>query len=276
MIELPEALTIARQMNETIGGKRIASGTRGNAPHKFAFYTREPEEYEAIFRSRTIGEAREHGSQILVPIEEDYVLVLGGGGERILFHESAATLPRKHQLSLSFEDGTHLSVSVQGWGCCQLLTGPELAENRETRPKGPSPLSDEFSYDYFRGLFAAIPEGDPRSAKYFVISQPGIWGVGNGYLQDILFRAGIHPRRRALQISEGKQRLLYEATKLTLRQAADLGGRDSERDLFNRPGGYRRILTSEATGRPCPECGTAIEKISFLGGASYFCPKCQG
>ena len=47
MIELPEALTIARQMGEEFQGKRIGAGTGGNSPHKFAFYTRTPEEYEA-------------------------------------------------------------------------------------------------------------------------------------------------------------------------------------------------------------------------------------
>ena len=53
------------------------------------------------------------------------------------------------------------------------------------------------------------------------------------------------------------------------------GGRDGEIDLFGQPGGYRRILSSETAGKPCPECETPIEKIQYLGGASYFCPKCQ-
>ena len=44
---------------------------------------------------------------------------------------------------------------------------------------------------------------------------------------------------------------------------------------YQSPGGYHRTLDSNAVGQPCPECGTPIEKISFLGGASYFCPKCQ-
>ena len=67
MIELPEALVIARQMNEVIAGKTIASAIRGNAPHKFAFYTRSAEEYAEILKDRQIGPARGHGGLILIP-----------------------------------------------------------------------------------------------------------------------------------------------------------------------------------------------------------------
>ena len=52
MIEFPEALVIADQMNEAIRGKQIASAMRGNAPHKFAFYNHTPEEYAAILPGR--------------------------------------------------------------------------------------------------------------------------------------------------------------------------------------------------------------------------------
>ena len=76
-------------------------------------------------------------------------------------------------------------------------------------------------------------------------------------------------------MSEDEKRAFYEAIKTTVREMTDLGGRDSDYDLFNRPGGYRRILHSKAVGKPCPRCGTPIEKIAFLGGASYFCPSCQ-
>lgn len=193
MIELPEAATIARQMNETLNGVRIAEGTRGNSPHKFAFYSYSPEEYAAILKGRTIGQVTIHGSLILVSIEPDYVLVLGGGGERILLHENQSTLSKKHQLLLRFEDGRSLTVSVQGWGSVTLSKSTEVANHLYGDPDRISPMSGAFTWDYFRSLFDEIPDEDPRSAKYFMISKPGILGVGNGYLQDILFHAGIHP-----------------------------------------------------------------------------------
>jgi formamidopyrimidine-DNA glycosylase len=275
MIELPEAMTIARQMNEALRGKQIEAGSRGNTPHKFAFYNRPPEDYEMILRGKTIGETMAHGSLILACIEPDYVLVLGSGGERILLHQDEKTLPKKYQLLLRFQDGTFLTVTVQGWGFAQLLCQSEMADHPYVGKKGISPLSDAFTLDYFRRLFEELEVEDKRSAKYFVISKPGIWGVGNGYLQDILFRAMIHPRQKVIDISEEEKERFYEAIKKTISQAVDLGGRDTERDLYNRPGRYQRILDSRAVGKPCPKCGTPVEKIQYLGGASYFCPRCQ-
>lgn len=275
MIELPEATTIARQMNDELRGKRIESGIRGASPHKFAFYTRSPEEYEAILKGKTIGPSKEDGSLILASVEPDHVLVLGGGGERILFHTSQDTIPKKHQLLLHFQDDTFLTVTVQGWGSVQLFHQSEMAAHPYVGKKGPSPLSDEFTLEYLQGLFRQLAEEDRRSIKYFVISEPGISGIGNGYLQDILFRAKIHPRKRSVDITETEKRGLHKAIREILRQAVELGGRDTERDLHNRRGGYERILYSKKVGQPCPECETPIHKIQYLGGASYFCPSCQ-
>ena len=107
MIELPEAVTIARQIDERLKGKRIDSALRGNSPHKFAFYSGEPEEYERILAGKEVAEARAHGNQILVSAEPGYTVVLGCGGEKILYHQTEATLPKKHQLLLRFADGSY-------------------------------------------------------------------------------------------------------------------------------------------------------------------------
>ena len=275
MIELPEAMTIAKQMNYELNGKKIEHGNRGNSPHKFAFYTRSPEEYESIFAGKTIGGSKYHGSLIVTEIGSEYALVLGGGGEKILLHQSEKTLPKKYQLLLEFSDETYLTVTVQGWGSVQLYDRPELATHPYLKNSGVSPIGDDFTYDYFQSLFDELKEDDKRSAKFFIISKPGIWGVANGYLQDILFRAKIYPRRRVIDLSENERSALYEAIRETMTQAVNLNGRDDESDLYGNKGKYKRILDSRTNGTPCPECGTTIEKISFLGGAAYFCPSCQ-
>ena len=275
MIEIPEALIIARQMSEELKGRQIESGVRGNVSHKFAFYSGSAEEYEAILRGKMMGQATGHGNAILASVKPDYTLVLGGGGERILFHQSESTLPKKHHLLLDYQDGTYLTVTVQGWGNVLLLHQSELVDHPHVGEKRISPLSDGFTFEYLQGLFEELEEEDRRSVKFFIISEPGVWGVGNGYLQDILFRAKIHPRRRASDIVEEERRALHKAIRETLKQAVDLGGRDTERDLYNRRGGYRRIMDSKSVGKPCPECGTPVEKIQYLGGACYLCPSCQ-
>jgi len=275
MIESPEAVTIARQMSQQLAGKVIESCIRGNAPHKFAFYNRSPEEYEAILRGGKIGMSTDHGSYIFARVEPEHLLVLGEGGERIIFHKDESDLPSKHQLLLDFRDDSYLTVTVQGWGAAYLFHENEVSAHPHVGRKGVSPLSDQFTYEYFQGLFTELEANDARSIKYFVISSPKIWGVGNGYLQDILFNAKIHPRRRAIDLQEEERQALYRATKEVLSQAVEQGGRDTERDIYNRPGRYKRILDSRTVGRPCPSCGTTIQKTQFLGGASYFCPRCQ-
>jgi len=269
VIELPEAVTIAKQLTAALKGKRVESAMRGNAPHKFAFYTRSPEEYASIVPGKTIGKAADWGSCILVAVEPDHFIELGGGGERIAFHQSEATVPKRHQLLLRFTDGTCLSVTVQGWGSCKLLQASEVG------PRRLSPLDATFTAKHLAAQFAELDESDSRSIKFFVISQPGVWGVGNGYLHDILFRCGIHPRRRAVQTTDAERAALYDAIRTTIATATDAGGRDTERNVHGEHGAYVPLLDRRAKGCPCPHCGTPIEAISFLGGKSYLCPTCQ-
>ncbi len=274
MIELPEATLLAEQFRAEVRGKRIRAGLFGQTPHKWAFRNREPEEYAALLADKTIGEAVARGSAVVVPVEPRYALVLGGGGERILLHAEASTLPKKHQLHLEFTDGTFLTVTVQGWGSVLLLEEAAVATHPWCGEGLVSPVSDAFTWEYFQSLFDRI-ESEAHSVKYFAISKPGIAGVGNGYLQDILYRAKLHPRRRAVSLEPRERKAFYRATRQVLQEAVKLGGRDSERDLHDRPGRYRQLLDGTKVGQPCGECGAAIEKISFLGGACYFCPGCQ-
>ncbi len=274
MIELPEAMVFAEQFNAEVKGKRIRAGTRGNAPHKFAFHNRPPEEYAALLPGKTIGEAFARGSAIVVEANPGYAILLGGGGERILLHADASTLPKKHQLYLEFTDGTSLTVTVQGWGSAGLLDAAAIPDHPWCGGGTISPVSEAFTWEHFQGLFDKL-ESQKDSVKYFAISKPGIAGVGNGYCQDILYRAKLHPRRRAASLTPAERRAFYNAVRKTLKEAVRLRGRDSERDLHDQPGRYQRLLDSTKVGQPCMLCGAAIEKIAFLGGACYFCPECQ-
>jgi len=275
MIELPEAITIANQINATLPGKRILEGMRGNSPHKFAFYSRSAEEYAAILPGKMVGETRAHGNLILTALEPGYTLILGEGGERILYHPSPASLPKKHQLLLRFSDNSCLSVSVQGWGAALLLENSEVASHPLAGRAGIDPLDSAFTLEHFERLFAGLPPQDPASIKFFLISKPGVLGLGNGCLQDILWHAGLHPRQRAVSLSEAERKMLYSALRSTLSEMSAQGGRDGDCDLFGRPGGYLRILHSKTAGTPCPCCSTVIEKEAYLGGTVYFCPRCQ-
>ncbi|MFX0169603.1 MAG: DNA-formamidopyrimidine glycosylase family protein [Candidatus Hodarchaeota archaeon] len=279
MIELPEAITIARQINEELKGHEIVFAQRGYSPHKFAFTGKySHEEFARMVPGKTIDGARADGWVILLDLEPGYLLSLGCGGERILFHENEKTLPKKHQLILGFHDNSYLTVTITGWGEVRLLEQSDLSNHPHIKKDAISPLSKAFTFDYFNKLFDSLPEKkqtQQTSAKYFIISEPGVWGVGNGCLQDILYRAKIHPKRQMLSLSANERKTLYHAIVQTLTKMVELGGRDSEYDLHNQPGRYNRILQSKSVGQSCPECGALIARISYLGGTVYFCSSCQ-
>jgi formamidopyrimidine-DNA glycosylase len=94
-------------------------------------------------------------------------------------------------------------------------------------------------------------------------------------LQDILCKAGVHPKRKAADLSPDERSALHRAVKAVMNEALNLRGRHTERDLFDNPGGYYPVMGGHMKDRPCPGCGTAIEKVQVQGSACYVCPSCQ-
>jgi formamidopyrimidine-DNA glycosylase len=90
-----------------------------------------------------------------------------------------------------------------------------------------------------------------------------------------VFRAGIHPKRKAGSLGDSERRALYDVLKETLEEAVRLGGKDDVHDLYGRQGGYRKVLGAHVLGEPCPRCGVAIEKLGVAGSNTYLCPSCQ-
>ena len=209
----------------------------------------------------------------MLPLEPGYVLAIGDMGGKILLHADESTLPKKRHLMLGFDDGRYLTVAIQGWGGMWLMAEEELLQYAASIPV--SPISEKFTYECFKELLADDAQQGKRSVKAFMASRPRISGVGNGYVQDICFRARLHPRRDLTDVSGRERQRWYRAIRNTLREAIQREGRDTESNLYGEPGGYTPIMDRRAKGQPCPECGTAIEKIAYLGGSCYFCPECQ-
>ena len=250
MIEAPEARLLATQLNETVRGKRIAEVIPLFSPHKFAWFDGDPERYAAFLLGKRIGSSRNLGG--LVEIEADDRLLLFTDGVDLRFREAGAPLPLKHQLLVGFEDQSCLTASVRMYGglFCYAAGGSPgglYAPYYRSAKDKPQVLSDDFDRDYFFSLI-----GNPlvrnKSAKAFLATGQTIPGLGNGVLQDILFRAGIHPRTRVGSLSDHRRSLLYESIRYTLREMLATGGRDSETDL-SRPQGRLCLRTVEKHGR---------------------------
>lgn len=275
MIERPEAITLAHQIGKALTGRRIKSAQRENSPHKWAFYSRDKRDYETIPVGKTIGKITSAGSLILIPLRPGYVVQLGDGGERIALLDPGTTLPKKYHLLWEFEDGRRLTVSVMGWGAVRLLDREQFDQWRQQERDAIDPVDDGFTYEGFCGFMEAYAAAHDKPVKAMLTSQSRVRGIGNGYLQDILHRAGLHPTHKVRRITAGQRRRLYLAIRRVLTDAVKRGGRDDELDLFGRPGRYVRTMDKRALGKPCPRCKTAIEKLSYLGGTCYVCPACQ-
>lgn len=275
MFELPEYTTLAKQINKTLMGKMIKKGNLGNSPHKFVWYNRKHDEFTKLTRGKVIGKARARGRWLIVQLEPGYNLVLGECGGRILYHPADSELPEKYHLWLEFEDGSSFTATTQMWGAMELYEAGKEQERQYIKDMRVTPVEKAFTFNYFSDLFDELLEGQKRSTKSLLTQDQLIPGLGNAIAQDILFRARLLPRRALSELSVGQRRDLYDSIVDIVHEIINKGGRNDETDLFGKPGGYVRLMDSKGVGKPCPECGTKIQKIQYLGGACYFCPKCQ-
>ncbi|MDD5082354.1 MAG: hypothetical protein PHU08_03175 [Dehalococcoidales bacterium] len=273
MIELPEALHIAGQLNDTIYGKRVVKVTVAYTSHKLAWYYGEPATYSGLLVGRTIGKANAYGG--LVEIKAENANILLGEGVGIRFHGEGEPRPLKHQFLIDFEDHSAISAAIQMYGGMGsfLEGGLNNPYYRVAREK-PSPFSPAFNGAYFDRIVCA-PEVQKLSLKALLATEQRIPGLGNGVLQDILFNAKMHPKKKVNTLSEKDREVLFDSVKGTLSTMAAQGGRDTEFDLFGHPGGYKTILCRNTVNKPCPACGTIIKKEAYMGGSVYYCEKCQ-
>jgi len=271
MIELPESTTIARQINSTIKGKRILKAVANQSAHKFAWYSGDPAEYNDRLAGKMIDTAA--GVAAFVEIHAGDMLL--SVSAPIRYHVQGEKRPGKHQLLVEFEDGTAVSSSAQMWAGFFCFPAGEKSgfPDYDLARQRPSPLTGAFDRAYFDTLFDLVT---PKlSAKAFLATEQRIPGLGNGVLQDILWSARIHPKRKIAELSERELQEMFDAVKSVLAKMTAEGGRDTECDLFGRPGGYKTILSKNTLDRPCPICGTKIRKEPYLGGSIYYCSGCQ-
>ncbi len=273
MIELPEAANLAAQLNRTVRGKRITSVTAGHSPHKFAWFHGDPGAYADLLIGRTIGNSAGHGG--LLEMETDDRRILFGDGVSLRIAPPGSATPATHQLLLEFDDSSRLAASVQMYGGLWAFeAGTFTSPYYEKAMKSPSPLTDSFSREHYDSIALASGAGK-LSLKALLATEQRIPGLGNGVLQDILWNAGLHPKRKTATLTSVEHDGLYRSIRETLFEMLKSGGRDTERDLFGNAGGYVTRMSRNTSGKPCGRCGTAIVRENYMGGSVTFCPECQ-
>ena len=139
---------------------------------------------------------------------------------------------------------------------------------------GPEPLSEAFDGDY---LFA-LSRGRSAPVKAFLMDQRVVVGVGNIYVAEALFAAGISPLRAAGRVSRERYARLAEAVKAILAYAITRGG-TTLRDFISpdgAPGYFEQELSAYGRGgEPCPRCGRALRQATVGQRATVWCGHCQ-
>lgn len=273
MIEIPEALELSRQIRENITGKRIMNVITAQSPHKFAWFFGDHEKYHDLLYGKVIGHAKGVGGMVEISAED--TIILFGDGVAIKYHGENEKRPQKHQLLIEFEDFTALTASVQMYGglwCFREGTFDNQYYN--IAKEKPSVLSEQFDEAYFDKIVSS-QENQGLSAKALLATEQRIPGLGNGVLQDILYNAAIHPRKKVKTFTQEDKKNIFNSVKNTLAEMTFQGGRDTEKDLFGCSGGYKSKLSKNTVDKPCQICGDLIRKEAYLGGSIYYCPMCQ-
>lgn len=273
MLELPEVMILAKQANETLKGKKIAHVFNATKPHKFTFYNGDPLEYGKLLTGKVIESVEGYGMFVDIFLTGGAIISIGDGVST-RYYQAGEKIPANYQLLIAFEDESFLVFTVAMYGFINVYPDGVIENKYHTLSKESiSPLTDEYTEKQFDKLFTEAKKD--LTAKALLATEQRIPGVGNGVLQDILFNAQIHPKRKISTFSDMDKTVLFRSLKDTLQEMVDKGARDTQKDLYGNSGGYRTILSSKTYKEPCLVCRGAIIKEAFMGGTIYYCPNCQ-
>lgn len=282
MIDMVEARVIAGQISAHLIGKRIAAAQLGERKKKSmrdAHLLRvKPEEFRARLGGTALSDAYAKYRHVCIETDGGFGLDIWDVYGRILFIEKGARMPGNPPISLGFDDGSSLIVLPGVWAAMRLASNEDLcAFHASSDPNILDTSSEEFTLSALKGLIGR--EEFERSHIKEVItkhSSPGIMSMMGAYSQEALYRARIHPKSKAHALSEKELASLHRAIQEVTRDAMEVGGRASERDLFDKPGGFVPSVSQATEGNPCPVCGAAIQAIKMGGAGKYYiCPGCQ-
>ena len=272
MIEIPESTVISRQANGILTGRTITKVINATSPHRFAWYNGDPATYPAMLEGRRIETVQGYGAFIDLVMDEQTHL-LCSDGTIMRYYDPDAKKPEKFQQLIILDDGSFLVFTVAMYGGIYAFQGEYDNPYYQGSIHKLNPLAESFDEVYFESMIAGVKP--VLSAKALLATEQRIPGLGNGVVQDILFNAGVHPKRKVSSLSDLEKTDLLYSMKGSLADMVRLGGRNTEKDFFGNWGGYPVILSKNTYKDPCPNCGHVIVREAYLGGTVYYCPVCQ-
>jgi formamidopyrimidine-DNA glycosylase len=277
-VELAEAQILAEQMNEGFLEKQIeACHVRDyERMQNIGFMNKDIGDYEELVDGR-IESVTSRGNTILVKLDNGMNLLIAPEyGGVVLYHASEDAATEKYHLRVDFTDGTVLTVRLTSMGVIQAVGDDGLETSYVYRRDFSDRLSPADEGQFTPERFSELLSGRNQQLKPVLVGKDAIVvGISNSAFQDVAYRAGLHPKRRASELTRDEGRALYDAIKQLVKERIRLGGKDRFLDLYGRRGGYEPAMGPNMKQRACPRCGTPIEKMSYGGGQVYFCPSCQ-
>jgi formamidopyrimidine-DNA glycosylase len=225
-----------------------------------------------------IGGLARRGKYILIELDETGLLLLHlGMSGRITTGGPGDTDAKHDHVVLTLDDGTVVRLNdARRFGVLDYLRRGEEASHPLLAGMGPEPLEPGFDGAYLSRALA----GKMTPIKSALLDQRIVAGLGNIYVCEALYRAGVSPRRLAATVSGGRAARLASAIREVLGEAIEAGG-SSLRDYVQANGelGYfqHRWAVYGREGEPCPGCTCAegVRRIAQAGRSTFFCAKKQ-
>ncbi len=219
-----------------------------------------PQSIRDGLRGAQLTKTRRHGKHLFLGASTGDWLRLHFGMTGHLEAFSTGGMPEHTELRLDFADGSHLAfVDPRKLGEISLVDDPESFATE--RGLGPDPVADDLSAPEFRKRF----EDRRGTLKGTLMNQEVLAGLGNVYVDEILFQAGIHPESETAAAADTLDRL-YDVMHRVIACAMDRGA-ESLPDTW--------LLPHREAGSACARCEGEIERIEVVGRATYLCPRHQ-
>lgn len=271
MPELPEVETIRRQLAPHLEGKTIVSvrilDPRWTRPES-------PLRVQRVLRGRRVLGVERSGKYLVWELSGEVFLLAHLRMTGTLLFDPAV---EPSHTRVRFElDGGHrlLYVDPRRFGTGHVVSGAAARDAYLHERIGVEPLTPEFTLEHLR----ALARGRRAPVKSFVLDQRRIAGVGNIYADEALFRARIHPLRRAGALTRAQLAELRNGIEEALLAGIDAKGAsiDDFRHVDGARGSFQdRFLVHRREGEPCPRCGNTIRKLVVGGRGTYVCERCQ-
>lgn len=272
MPELPEVETIKRTLEPLLLGETI---TQAELYLEKALKLASPQQFKSAVEGAVISKLLRRGKHLIIRIDKGYDLIfhLRMTG-RLLYMKQDEELPKHTTAVFWLADEKKLVFGdVRKFGTIHLTPAGEWEEVSSLKGIGVEPLGAYFTLDYFtQGL------AKKTKIKALLLDQTFIAGLGNIYVDESLFRAGIHPERPANSLSKAEAKRLHKAVRETVELGVKHRGTSVSDylDGLGQRGEFQNLLAVyRKRGEACPSCGAPIERIKVGGRSSHYCPNCQ-